>query len=189
MTKQGYLFDLEEDDVEDNVSGVGRQLFDAEDIIRFVHAGKARLTLKSIKTGTRYTFKVTKVRNAQDRFFVSLLTGSDNTSSYSYIGLLENKKFRLTSKSQMTDSSTPVKAFRFMCTQVIENETVPEQLEVWHEGRCGRCNRLLTVPESIERGIGPECWSKMTTTKREQKSNKSQSNYLASQPTQIIRKF
>jgi hypothetical protein len=31
-------------------------------------------------------------------------------------------------------------------------------LEVWHEGRCGRCGRALTVPESVERGIGPECW-------------------------------
>ena len=30
-------------------------------------------------------------------------------------------------------------------------------LEVWHEGRCGRCNRALTVPESIASGIGPEC--------------------------------
>lgn len=26
------------------------------------------------------------------------------------------------------------------------------------EGRCVRCNRLLTHPESIDRGVGPECW-------------------------------
>jgi len=30
-------------------------------------------------------------------------------------------------------------------------------LEIWHEGRCGRCNRKLTVPASIALGIGPEC--------------------------------
>jgi hypothetical protein len=30
---------------------------------------------------------------------------------------------------------------------------------VWHEGRCGRCGRKLTVPESIESGFGPECAS------------------------------
>ena len=29
-------------------------------------------------------------------------------------------------------------------------------LEVWHEGRCGKCGRKLIVPESIARGIGPE---------------------------------
>ena len=185
MVAQGYMFDVEEDDVEDNAAGTGRQLLNAEDIDRFVNAGKARLTLKSLRTATRYTYRVTKVRNTPNRFFVSLLTGPDNTSSYSYIGLLENKKFRLTSKSQMNDSSGPVKAFRFMCTQVLENERVPEQLEVWHEGRCGRCNRLLTVPESIERGIGSECWSKMTNGN----TSTTRSNYRASQPTQINRRF
>ncbi len=28
-------------------------------------------------------------------------------------------------------------------------------------GRCGKCGRTLTDHESIERGIGPECWSRM----------------------------
>ena len=32
---------------------------------------------------------------------------------------------------------------------------------VHHEGKCGCCGRSLTVPESIKRGIGPECWSRM----------------------------
>lgn len=35
-------------------------------------------------------------------------------------------------------------------------QDLPE-CEVWHEGRCGRCGRKLTVPESIETGIGPDC--------------------------------
>jgi hypothetical protein len=30
-------------------------------------------------------------------------------------------------------------------------------VEFWHEGKCGRCNRKLTVPSSIESGFGPEC--------------------------------
>jgi hypothetical protein len=30
-------------------------------------------------------------------------------------------------------------------------------LEFWHEGRCGRCGRRLTVPDSIASGYGPEC--------------------------------
>ena len=29
--------------------------------------------------------------------------------------------------------------------------------EVWHEGRCGKCGRVLTVPESLILGLGPEC--------------------------------
>ena len=34
---------------------------------------------------------------------------------------------------------------------------LPKTVEVWHEGICGRCGRKLTVPESVERGLGPEC--------------------------------
>lgn len=34
---------------------------------------------------------------------------------------------------------------------------LPETVEVWHEGRCARCARRLTVPESIILGLGPEC--------------------------------
>lgn len=28
-------------------------------------------------------------------------------------------------------------------------------------GRCRACHQPLTVPESVERGVGPECWSKL----------------------------
>ncbi|HEY2304185.1 MAG TPA: DUF6011 domain-containing protein [Acidimicrobiales bacterium] len=29
-------------------------------------------------------------------------------------------------------------------------------------GRCRRCGRALADPESVSRGIGPDCWSKET---------------------------
>ena len=32
-----------------------------------------------------------------------------------------------------------------------------ETVQVWHEGRCGKCGRKLTVPESLTSGLGPEC--------------------------------
>jgi hypothetical protein len=50
-----------------------------------------------------------------------------------------------------------VVAWTWFCRHLFERDTVPDGLEVWHEGRCGRCNRKLTVPASIESGFGPEC--------------------------------
>ena len=32
------------------------------------------------------------------------------------------------------------------------------------DGRCRRCGRALTDPVSVERGVGPECLSRYTTT-------------------------
>src|SRR5581483_12448700 len=56
----------------------------AEHALAFIFAGKAVVTLRSAKTGTRYTYKVSKAEEregqagiapAAPRYFVSLLTG------------------------------------------------------------------------------------------------------------------
>ena len=32
--------------------------------------------------------------------------------------------------------------------------------DVHHEGKCGKCGRPLTVPESVKTGLGPICSGK-----------------------------
>jgi len=46
-------------------------------------------------------------------------------------------------------------------TRLSTASELPDQVEVWHEGRCARCGRRLTVPESISSGFGPECITKV----------------------------
>ena len=134
---------------------------DAAEIRAFATAGRARLTLSSRRTGARYTYKIAKSED-YEVFFVSLLSGPDNESDYIYVGLMgEGPAFRLTKRSKLRDTSPPVVAFRFFCDRVLAGGAVPEALEVRHEGRCGKCGRALTVPESIDRGIGPECFERM----------------------------
>ena len=152
---------------------------DPTDISRFVTAGNATFTLSSRRTGAHYTFKCSQTDNNENTYFLSLLTGPDNTTDFQYIGLLNkttevivvNGKvqdhisytFRTTSKSRLTMESMPVKAFLFFCGHVINNKKNPStiNLEFRHEGRCGRCNRKLTVPESLDTGLGPECADQM----------------------------
>jgi len=136
---------------------------DPTTIREFTTAGRALLTLQSAKTGNRYTYQVTRAKDVGDRFFVSLLSGPNNTSDYVYIGTMDGTAFRTTKKSALTNDAQPVAAFRFLCERVLTNAAPPASLglEVRHEGRCGRCKRTLTVPESIDRGIGPECMDKM----------------------------
>ena len=40
---------------------------------------------------------------------------------------------------------------------LLHHGNLPPALEVWHEGRCGRCGRKLTTPQSVETGFGPVC--------------------------------
>lgn len=133
----------------------------AQDIRRFVTAGNATVTLSSVKTGARFTYKVSKVKDAETKFFVSLMNGPDNETSFAYLGLLDGASFRTTKKSCAAPDAPSARAMRFFCEQVLAAERVPEQLEVRHEGRCGKCNHKLTTPESVDRGIGPECWGRM----------------------------
>lgn len=42
-------------------------------------------------------------------------------------------------------------------------------LEIFEEDRCGACGRQLTDPVSIERGIGPECYGRITGSQHEPK--------------------
>lgn len=136
-----------------------------EDIARFVNAGRALFTLSSANTGARYTYRVDAPHDSSDspRRFVKVLAGPDNTTDYVYLGVLEGSTFRLTAKSKMNETSPPVRAIIYFAMRVLAHPAapLPPGLEVRHEGRCGRCGRVLTVPESIDRGIGPECAERM----------------------------
>jgi hypothetical protein len=128
---------------------------------RFVTAGRAIFTVSNPK-GERYTFKIT--RKEDDRgvvFFAALLTGSDNEHDYTYMGLvssaLTNASVRVTRASRYTQDSKPVAVLAWALAVVNGKRQLPEGYAIRHEGRCGRCGRTLTVPESIDNGIGPEC--------------------------------
>jgi hypothetical protein len=109
----------------------------------------------SVATGTRFTYRV-RESNDGKLFFVSLLNGPDNTASYTYMGIIRNGRFTRTNNSKVTQDAPSYKAFKWLFDQ-LSMDRLPATVECWHEGRCGRCNRLLTVPESIAAGIGPEC--------------------------------
>jgi hypothetical protein len=133
----------------------------------FVLAGNATFTLLSVATGVRYTYKVKlakpseEYKNSAPMYFVSLLTGPDNTSSYTYMGKVQRGQFALTRGSKMTGESLPVKAFQWSFEKLMAGGLDPAKVQVFHMNQCGRCGRDLTTPESVERGIGPECASKM----------------------------
>lgn len=114
-----------------------------------------------------YTFKV-ECAEPTDRFpnpahFVKLLTGPDNTKDFSYLGMLNpaTGEVRLTVKSCCGDTAWAVRIVRRVLAQIFEGRGMPAIIEqgwdVDHMNKCGRCGRPLTVPESIECGIGPDC--------------------------------
>lgn len=139
-----------------------RVMTDPAAVVRFVRAGRARVTLTSRRTQARYTYRVAGGEPGSGLLFVSLLAGPDNETSYQYLGtVFRDGAFSTTRKSKLRYDSPPARAFEYFARHVLRGAEMPPELEVRHEGRCGRCGRALTVPESIDRGVGPECYAAM----------------------------
>ena len=125
--------------------------------LSFIFAGNSVFTVKNVETDNRFTFKVKKHKK-DDIFFVSVLTGPEN---FTFIGSIRrDSEYRHSRKSVIGTTATSVRAFDFIIRK-LHNNTLPEKIQVWHEGKCGRCGRTLTVPESILTGFGPECSKKV----------------------------
>lgn len=125
----------------------------------FALAGNALLTLESRKTGTHFTYRIRATKDDDQKFFVSLLSGPDNENDYQYLGLVAGGAFRLTKASKATSEAPSVKAFDYFMR--LNGPEMPAQLAVYHQNKCGKCGRTLTVPESVQSGIGPECAKRM----------------------------
>jgi len=135
------------------------KLSDPRAIERFVLGGNSRFTIRSLKSGVRFTYRV-KVSDDGKLWFVSLLTGPDNEANYSYIGTIRAGQFKHGVKSKIGIEAPSVVAFAFMW-DVVQLRRHHSKVEFWHEGRCGRCSRPLTDPASIVEGFGPECITKV----------------------------
>ncbi len=127
------------------------------DALKFILAGNSTVTFLNTETQNRFTFRVKK---AKDKllFFVSVLSGPDQ---YSYLGTFSKGRYSHGKKSCVAATAQSAKVFTYVIAKLIE-ETLPEQVQIYHEGKCGKCGRQLTVPESIDSGIGPECMKSLS---------------------------
>jgi hypothetical protein len=137
-----------------------RQLIDPAAVFEFALLGAARFTLKSLRTGAHFTYRVKKPKKDEQPPYrhVSVLTGQNNEADYTYLGTISTEHvFRHNwRKSRVKKDAPSVVAFTFFWNNLVKG-TIHANLQFWHEGRCAKCGRLLTVPESIAAGIGPEC--------------------------------
>jgi len=156
-------------------------MLDIADAKRFILAGNAYFTIENGKAGDeyqRFTFRVSKpddnaASSVLDYYFVSVLTGPDNTKNYTYMGMLDGRHeqwqpnggtFRETKGSKIRHDALSWKVFDWLMKYVYASHPLPNGYRLYHSGRCGRCGRQLTVPESIKAGIGPECRKAMGLT-------------------------
>lgn len=150
-----------------------------------ITAGRSILTVRSHRTQERYTFRFRRPDsnpNKKRPVWVSLLGGPEggfttpqtasaddqgviDTSNrvWSFLGTIwpEDGRpwvFNPSAKSKVPFEDKSMRAAHWIARMLpLAVDHLMEEADWWHEGRCGRCGRRLTVPESIESGFGPEC--------------------------------
>jgi len=132
------------------------------DAIKFILAGNSTFTCLNTKTSNRFTYKVKLSKTSTPEnplFFVKVLT---NPETYQFIGSIFKDRFKYSQKSKISNEAQSVIVFQYILSKLLLGK-LDSCVEIYHEGKCGKCGRQLTVPESIEMGIGPECFKMMNS--------------------------
>ena len=126
----------------------------------FLLAGNAIFTVSNPE-GNHYTFKVVQAKhslgNGPAPFFISVLTGQDNSNSYTYLGMVLENGVKLTAKSKFKKDTILYKVADWAVRGILNEGDLPAGYQIDHAGACGRCGRKLTTPDSIKLGLGPIC--------------------------------
>ena len=130
----------------------------------FVLAGDAVFTIDAPDKHRTYKVRLKPAKgNYPATYFVSTLAGPENTKDYVYVGILDPKtgQVRTTDKSKTWTNTLRLRLLNRVLAKVWAGDHAAYEAHGYkthHMGRCGRCGHDLTTPQSIERGIGPECW-------------------------------
>ena len=139
----------------------------------FLAAGNATFTLQSVPTGRHFTYRLKVGKDgpafSTSALYASLLIAPD---TYAYIGMVRPTTKHLIGRLWITGASkcnSGSPAFRALAWFLYQLDVsvfddaadVHPDVIFRHEGRCGACARPLTTPESVDRGIGPDCFERL----------------------------
>lgn len=127
------------------------------DFEKFMLAGNATFTITSKKTNQHYSYKVTKTKGNKPVWYVHI---QYRYNDYMYAGFItiQNGKYTFVKGIKGNCDNNDIRIISLLWTLRHANDSdIDEKLDIHHEGKCCKCGRPLTNPDSIELGIGPEC--------------------------------
>ena len=122
-------------------------------------------TIQNLTTGDHRTFNIRTQPHdatfAPNRRIIALLDGPDNNSNYRGFGFVEDDGITVWNKYKGRNKKSNFDWFALMIWHIATGQPCREfdhsKYKLHLEGKCIRCNRRLSTPNSIETGIGPIC--------------------------------
>lgn len=138
-----------------------RKALTAAQFRNFMFAGRAVFTLENRETKNYITFKIKQLRKAgklvPNQFSVQCKALGDTTFGYVFLGFMHTDIQEFRPNKRTSASHLGFKTFYWLLDHFNVLEDYSDRLDIYHEGACCKCGMPLTVPESIEDGIGPIC--------------------------------
>lgn len=134
-------------------------------VLDFLLAGRCKTTIKSSKTGQKFTYQINVRKEDKDKkigdtiYFIQLAYGY---MKFQYAGLMKiNRETGEVSycqgkKGKCSYDSPSIKGLTWLIKRELTGRDT-DGLMVYHLGYCAKCGRELTDPVSIEYGLGPTC--------------------------------
>ena len=139
--------------------------------IRATREGRAKgttMTIVNDATEKRVTIRFRRPKGFDKTVLVDVMTGSDNETSFKFVGsvplsgpLTYSQSKWAKAPQEKAEFAMTVLNWTFRAIQAGDLKTV----RVLHEAKCARCGRKLTVPESIDSFMGPECRGHLPASK------------------------
>lgn len=127
-----------------------------EHIKDFIFAGNSAFTLTSKKTNVHYTYRIKQANNNNTTYFINF--NDNNKDTYAgYVRKLNNTyKFFKGNAGALDELDEPIIALMWTIRHADDND-INNKIMIQHIGKCCKCGRPLTDPESIKLGVGPIC--------------------------------
>lgn len=137
---------------------------------RLFFAGRAVLTFFNPATEKHITVHVKQARDKKDRkvrlpiFFVNISLLGDKEQGMIFAGTVFQDTMTFKPAKNLVPDSQLAQVFNFVLTAVGHPQILRTKgISLLHEGRCCRCGLPLTNPQSIERGLGDDCFAYTAT--------------------------
>lgn len=130
----------------------------SDNIIKFMFGGNATFTIANGVNS--YAYKIRK-RDTDDgtKIYWCLLLHAGKNIYCGYFKITGNKlTFKYNGKNGVSYNDDRLQT---LLTAIHKRANMPEEITVYHAGRCACCGRQLTDATSNERGFGPDCWKKV----------------------------
>lgn len=137
-----------------------KKIDNPETLKPYITGGNSTFTIYSDKLKKRYTYHVVRDKMLKNRYLVSLMYGSDNADlkgSFRFLGLFYSDSMTLKVNSIGVYKQDAAKMLDYFLSIIDKRKDWPDTCEFYPSRKCVRCGRKLTTPESITRGIGPDC--------------------------------